>query len=510
MVDGIRLTILLVVTSSILFCTEVTGRIEKTPAFSDVDVIEVRAFGAGKRFGVKAGADGVYSLRGMEPGTYNVAVVVNGHPVAGPRLIRVTAGLPKIRLNFRVQSTGSLSGVVINGDLVPLRSVVVLAWQRSSQEAEGLVQRGVAITDQNGKFSITQLAPGKYFIESRPPAPERDLDGGEGPVRTFYPRSQEISGAAPVEVLEGGRTDGLRIVTLASTTHCLDIQARAREISAFDTVFMAVLEHDSQYPTQTKMLNPDALPSTRICGLSERRYKVRAVWLKQGTAVGMAFDEVLIKAETRNSVVLPFASACQVQVSVVLPERGIGESANAEPPELSLALKPIGRPFMQGEPLQHKLKAGTSRVENIFAGRYRAEVYGLSHPFRPYQLRSSSGDLLSDGSYVGCSETLELEVRADGSTISGEVVRDDGSGLPFARVFAVMVESGRSLPRSTTADQNGVFVLQGLPPGQYYVTSLKDIDSVPETEAIIRLAVDTEERSEVKGGGTLRLRLRAR
>jgi len=74
-------------------------------------------------------------------------------------------------------------------------------------------------------------------------------------------------------------------------------------------------------------------------------------------------------------------------------------------------------------------------------------------------------------------------VGLNGAEVSGTVL--NGDNQPLADVAVVLLPDSRagSLYREARAEQDGTFHFRGLPPGDYHVLAVEDLEAAPYREA---------------------------
>ena len=78
------------------------------------------------------------------------------------------------------------------------------------------------------------------------------------------------------------------------------------------------------------------------------------------------------------------------------------------------------------------------------------------------------------------SSPIEIVLRDDGAMVSGRV--DVGKGLRPTAV-ALVPDSGPAIQTKTvTVSDNGEFIVEGLPPGDYYIFAFDLMDGLEYTE----------------------------
>jgi hypothetical protein len=130
---------------------------------------------AGASASKKIDKDGAFTLAGLFPGTYKVSIFGlpegyylkrtsgTGAPRSDGRVTLEDAGPPE-RLDLLVSpKAASLAGTVRDESDAPIGGAPVFLRTGGSKQSPGEI-KNVARSDQNGRFSFRDLAPGDYVI----------------------------------------------------------------------------------------------------------------------------------------------------------------------------------------------------------------------------------------------------------------------------------------------------------------------------------------------------------
>ena len=174
-------------------------------------------------------SQGRFFFAGLAPGRYLLDAERNGYLTASfaARMpgstnlgIELTPGQHARDVVIRLRPYGTLSGRVTDDDGELLQGVLVrLLAYRYRLGVKTIEVRAAGQTNDLGQYRFSNLAPGKYAVAagdlSAISLGAVDAEGrrlsNEGFATTFYPRSIDISGAVPVELASGARTEGIDI-----------------------------------------------------------------------------------------------------------------------------------------------------------------------------------------------------------------------------------------------------------------------------------------------------------
>jgi hypothetical protein len=180
-----------------------------------------------ERFAVLTGSDGSFHFRLQVPASFHLFVDAAGYAMpfkgigpANTYVLKSGSSVPDILV--RLVPSAGISGQVTDRDSgAPVRGRVVLAQRyRSAGPTRALVVEAQSTTDEQGRFALTRLDPGDYYLEVREPQSaivEAPKSGSEFPedvlmgYRAWYPDSPRVEEAIPVTVLEGSGVQDLKL-----------------------------------------------------------------------------------------------------------------------------------------------------------------------------------------------------------------------------------------------------------------------------------------------------------
>jgi protocatechuate 3,4-dioxygenase beta subunit len=137
---------------------------------------------------------------------------------------------------------------------------------------------------------------------------------------------------------------------------------------------------------------------------------------------------------------------------------------------------------MSAPPLSAKLNQdGSFEVENVPGGSYQLYVGGDPNKVADYFTKSVSvdGREVSDSGFAVTAKTyLDVVVSANGASITGKVVDDQGQPVSDATVIDIPSAEHRArfdLYQRSTTDASGNFSLRGLSAGKYSVLAFEEL-----------------------------------
>ena len=104
--------------------------------------------------------DGLYLLSGLQAGARKVSVTVTAKGFARNRSdVQVTLNR-EVELNFEMEPTGIVSGVVVNSDNDPIANARVMVKKRQSENSGVAQTVGTGFTDRQGRYRIADVEAG--------------------------------------------------------------------------------------------------------------------------------------------------------------------------------------------------------------------------------------------------------------------------------------------------------------------------------------------------------------
>ncbi len=235
----------------------VTGRMicadtQRPARFAQVTLLSATAadgsFGPGRRSNARTDLDGNFLIPSVAPGDYYVTgslpgyvnqaplvsntVNAGGDPaaLAGVPLVHVGAGGAATVLNL--QRGGVVSGAVQWDDGTPAAGVNVAVRPAATstptgqQPGRGNFGSGGIQTDDRGRFRLSGLAPGSYYLSAsvQVPAPQRPGDAGFSRTLSFTvyaPNKFRRTEATPITVGSGEERNDLTILLALSGMHAV-------------------------------------------------------------------------------------------------------------------------------------------------------------------------------------------------------------------------------------------------------------------------------------------------
>ena len=489
-------------------------------------VVELRPYGDGATESTFAAtqSNGSFVFRAIPPGRYLVVATRNGYLPAelGQRNassrgvpILITPGQQLSGLRVAMTPTASLSGRILDraGQAMPGVAVQLLKPIFQDGRRTMSVMKSM-LTNDLGEYRIFWVPPGSYYVNVIPP-PDTPTPGGiplvinpygqpagrslwwnqanaasspvgnglpetEAYLPIFFPGTPDESAATLLELQPGADARGIDI--------------RVAPIRGW-RVRGVVLNGTSRQPMPGVNLQLISLgPSPRVVQTTSDamgRYAIPKVpsgpYLLAGLAQQAGVGR-LMPVEVRDSDV---ETNIELQPFYSLAGRVVASNPAALTVRLRLDYGIPNPPQLNATPAAD----GSFTLRNVPPGDYRVFVSPIQQPQSPTPssipsslqntyvktIQLGSADLLNGILRLDRSPEaqIEISVATDTGSLSGRVL--DSRQAPFPGATVVLLpELDRRLLRTdlyktTSSDETGRFVMEGLPPGDYRVFSWENV-----------------------------------
>ncbi len=443
-------------------------------------------------------AGGRFELRGLPPGRYVVTATAAGFLPAsfgafGPGEpgvpVRIASGSRVDDLRIALERPASISGRVVDadGDAVPS---VVHAMTTSWIDGRASLRRlATARTDTDGRYTIGGLSPDPYVIMAIPndTGPAIATERAVAYPPAFYPGARAAASAAAIAVAPAEDARGIDVRVALEPVASLTVELAGTSDGAVFYPSLLLLSDDAG-EAGTRV---DASPSGRPLGF-ERVPAGRFTLL--ASAMQAASDGVLERLWAVQTVDLDGRRPIVLKISLGAGARIDGRVTTGDgvtPPLSDLpetwlwpvghdrpeGLVPFGGTFTTGD-------RGVFTIAGVAPGRYALQ-------FGPDAAARSPGwsiarvllngrdvvdlpiDIFPGDSYAD----VEVILSNRPSELTGTLT--DAAGRPWFDVTLVAfpVDSrywwtGTRRVRLVRPDTSGVYVMQGLPAGEYWLAAV--------------------------------------
>jgi len=443
-------------------------------------------------YGAQTDAAGQFSIGGMIPGRYSVAIQRDGYTmqthVGGIRLGDKTSfvlalGETSNNLVYHMAPWSVVSGRVTDGDGEPMPSarVQVLSshFVRGRRRLQNLRDE---LTNDLGEYRAWGLQPGRYYVRatnshgggaviSGSAPEERDEETELAYVPVFYPGTPDASQAVTLDVRAGQEVAGIDL-TLA-LTHAVSVRGR-------------VFDGGRGQPAQCCLLffAVDETGLTRYGGANRGLDPVKGTFELQNVIPG-TYEVVAMNnadgrqysARTRIEVGASDVEGVELTMTRGADLRGrftVEGQATVDVTRLGLSLlSPERETGMQSGRMTEVRPDGSFAITGVPEETYEVLVTGRFSGTYVKSVRADGQDVLDTGMYVspaGVKGAIEVVLSSAGALVDGVVTDENGQAVNGALVGLVPDGDKRRLYRlytSANTDPSGRFVFRDVPPGDF-------------------------------------------
>ena len=411
----------------------------------------------------------------------------------------------------------AIEGRIQNDSGEPVEGVVVSAVRfRPSTTGLGRILIRETRTDDLGRYRLHSLTAGTYFVEATPDprrADEGSFATGERPAgiaRTFFPGAAQVHEARRLTLTRGQEASGTDFVVLRvpvvrvggrvvdSTGKPVPASIRLRPVEGLPLSIGGSISPEGQFqfysvpPGEYWLLVSHRTAADRATEFAAMRLSVGAQDLA-AVSVTLAPGAVVNGRVEAESAALPALRGTQVET---VP--------------LELDFPPARRP---APPSPVVSPDGTFRIDGI-AGRQLLRLAPLPERWAVKSVSLDGKDITDTGGDLVAGQqplSVTIVVTSKTGTVSGTVVDHDAQGGSY-RVVAFpdderqWNEHSRFI-KAASPRSNGMFTLDGLLPGKYFVAaSLLEEGEWHEVDVLRRLRKGATPVS-VEEGATVSLKL---
>jgi len=417
---------------------------------------------------------GKYSLGGAKRGF--ISASYNEHDQYSTAIV-TAADLETENLVLRLQPNAVLAGRVLDEFQEPVRDAQITVYRDNHFQGVSRIERyRNATTDDQGRYEITPIDEGTYFISANasPWYAVHPLSNGENATAlhvqvdpsldvvyplTYYGDSAETDGAIPIPVRGGDRLEADIHLTPVPGLHLMihvpDDGPQGVGVSVQKPTF------DGSVPVGQATSQMIAPGLYEVTGVAAGRYAVQTFGSSRATETG----EVDL-----NGGEIDLSSGNQL--SKISATVQVADSATI-PPELYIGLR-NNKGRVDSTPVNAK---GEANFTDVAPGKYDLVAGSQTQAYSV--VRVSSGAETSSGHALnvpaGASLSISTMLVGGSVTIEGFAKRD-GKGVSGVMIVLVPKhpESNHDRFRRDQSDLDGSFSLQNVIPGSYTVIAIED------------------------------------
>jgi protocatechuate 3,4-dioxygenase beta subunit len=451
--------------------------------------------------GTSTDSSGRFTLKGIEPGRYQLWAQRNGYvqQAYGQRgsersgtTLTLSPGQTLSDIVFRLFPAAVISGRVFDEDGEPVAGAIVQAMRyRYTEGKRDLLPAGRERSDDLGEYRIYGLAAGQYYVSANfmpgrgaAPAALAGTVGEKGEETyppTYYPGTDDPARATPLELRAGEEVGGIDIGFLPTRA----VRVRGRVFNAVTGqpgrgVMVELSPRESgvrRFISRHEDYVEDAQGAFEIAGVTPGSYLLEAHWWSDGKdyTTRLPVEVGTSDLEGLNVVISP-----GVSLSGRVRVEGDRKIALAD---LNVFLMEFEESVMGGGS-QASVKAdGTFLLANVPEGEYRINLWRMPEDCYLKSARWGSEDVLEAPLKIGSGQaggSLDLVLSTAAGRIEGSVWAESQQPVPGGRVVLVPDPPRRGqlhLYEETTTDQYGQFILRGITPGDYKVFAWEEVES---------------------------------
>ncbi len=425
---------------------------------------------------VRSGPDGTFQFESVPVGSYVITVSAQNLGFAeDPRSsdappVTVDAAEPTTGLLVLVAPLPSITGKVVDENGAPVAGIHVHALILDPVFTPPRLQvaRQSAVTDHAGRYSLSKLAAGAYYVLAIPDSgPKRNRKDGYRPIPTFSPDAPDLSSALSVYV-QPGQDANAEIRIRAAATHRIEgkiVQTAASlHASSLQLELFPVGQRQIDVLRRSIAVRPDGTFS--IEGVPTGRYEIRLSTIRDGHHLLFGRNEVEVGSTDITGLMVGDMPSITVTALV--------RADNNNPTAISRAwfrLVPPGDGVSYADSVRSN---GIAKIEPVNPDRYLFQVFPNQLGWYVSSVECNGEDVLNKYVEVTPYSNLQVTVmlRSDPGAITG-VARD----ADFVVLAPETPSPDGSDIRHQAVQSDGSFEFRNLPPGEYFLYAAKGVGS---------------------------------
>jgi hypothetical protein len=447
----------------------------------------------GERYTTTTTAGGRFALQDVEPGRYQLQAAKSGYAqmqygaTASARAgttLSLDPGQHLHDITFRLVPQGVITGRVVDEDGEPVAyvSIQVLRYRYWAGKRQ-LQPAGYGTTNDLGEYRIFGLAPGRYYLHANP---QSDADvpyqggGWQTYAPTYYPGTNDPTGAAALELSAGARLRGIDFTLLK--TRSVRLRGKAVLAGTGSPLQGEELRLTPREESRAAFSRSDFWSFTGPEGAFQFRgvipggYFVQAQWSEDGKSYA-ARQPIDVRENDVSNMVIELSPGAELKGQLRVEGRPLASLS-----DVRISLQPdTSSPFMGGAGGSVK-RDGSLTLANIGLDHYRLNVYGIPEDYYIKSALCGDKNVLESGLDFshGVSGALEIVLSSKGGQAEGVVLNAAERPVTGAMVVAVPDAPRRAqahLYKEGTTDQYGRFAIKGIAPGGYKLFAWEELES---------------------------------
>jgi carboxypeptidase family protein len=446
--------------------------------------------------------DGRYEIGDLPSGRYNIAASKSTYvtitygqtrPLEPGRPLDIGDNQVVDKVDFILPKGGVITGRIVDEYGEPVANARVQTVQNRfiGGQQRAMPSGQVFATSDTGEYRLWGLSPGQYLVTATSTGfgliPENS-DDRSGYAATYYPGTSNVVEAQPVIVVDGRTTSGVDIILVATRLARVSgtVVDGSRQPVTRGVVMARPRSLTGVFGSQAGQIRPDG--TFAISGLAPGDYSLRATIASTQSGIGQA--EAFVVAD----VTVAGVDITDVVLAPVQPAVVSGRLV-FDPPAASLQPSMFQVAYRPRDPEQVQLPAGAGgpTINDDFTFELPAPpgdmIIGVTSrmPGGSWMVKSvryESRDVTDEGLRLtagGRFEDVEIVLTNRPQVLSGKISNAQGQMVADATVMIFAQDRERWLGTSRyqaigRPDQNGVYSIRTLPPGEYYAVALAYVD----------------------------------
>jgi len=465
----------------------------------------------GQNFAVLSDADGKFTMTPVPPGTYTLVGERIGFLSFGIGGVTVAAGDLKTDFKLKLTPTGAVSGRVLDSQGEPVQGAIVRVESSAGSQT--------ANTDEQGRYRVFGLRPGKYRVQAKPERQgfgvEVRTDGSKDVhhAATYYSDALTRAGARLVDVTPAGELAGIDI--RLAVTPVISISGRVSGLGAKQRATVEVTSAGDREDGPPAVVRADG--TFLVSPVDPGKYYVVA-WSGSGVnPLRSAPLEVEVAGTDIEHLELELIPAFDIAGKVVFddpasrtPPQNAGRPTAGQGPSrvpLTRQLMLQGLPGITGTNLTAPLEDDDSfSLKKVSPGRFHVIFpWGFVRAVRV-------GDTETEGSILnlrgGASGPVTIYVGTLMAQISGTVTDSNGPAAD-ARVILMSDRSEAPNIRVANTKPDGTYTFGDVPPGKYQIACVeRDFYPNPTLDSALDDYAEVAQAVELRSGDKITKDLR--
>ena len=463
-----------------------------------------RQAGGPRSYAATTDPSGQYRFPSVAPGKYRLSAKRTGFvemdygandPQYNGSILVLNAKQNLSGILFRLTPHGVITGKILDQDGEPMQSVQVQAMRaRYSQGRKQLISYGDASTNDIGEFRLFGLAPGRYYLNVLP----RRSDFGGGPpgrgprtvavqtadeeyTSTFYPGTNDIATAIPIELAPGAQLRGFELTLRKKRT--VHVRGRVIDTTGSDRsrMMVSLVPVGAAAPGSTRRaMRIDQNGNFEILGVPPGSYTLIAAIPARQRSVSARVPLQAGSSGVENATItinppMNLDGRIRIDGNTTLTTANISLSLrNLEPDAMMFGGPP---------PTVKSAANGAFQLQNVNPDLYALSLSGLPDGLYVKAVLVNGVDAQLTGLDLtrGSVGPIDIVLSPNAGQATGLVQNEQQQPAANATVVIVPQEPERkSQPqfyRTASTDASGRFSLVNLTPGSYRVYAWEGIES---------------------------------